>query len=99
MVAALAFFLGKDEETKDKEDSDSDQEVNSGLLISFCQVTCTLFSNPVLSFYTGCRGFCTYVNFVDLSKNFVLSARPISNKTNASCKWSEQENNKKETEN
>lgn len=77
VVAALAFFLGKDEETKDKEDSDSDQEVNSGLLISFCQVT--LFSNPVLSFDTGCRGFCTYVNFVDLSKNFVLSARPISN--------------------
>ena len=29
MVAALAFFLGKDEENKDKEDSDSDQEVNS----------------------------------------------------------------------
>jgi len=28
VVAALAFFLGKDEENKDKEDSDSDQEVN-----------------------------------------------------------------------
>lgn len=27
VVAALAFFLGKDEESKDKEDSDSDQEV------------------------------------------------------------------------
>jgi len=26
VVAALAFFLGKDEENKDKEDSDSDQE-------------------------------------------------------------------------
>ena len=28
VVAALAFFLGKDEENKDKEDSDSDQEVH-----------------------------------------------------------------------
>ena len=27
VVAALAFFLGKDEENKDKADSDSDQEV------------------------------------------------------------------------
>lgn len=27
VVAALTFFLGKDEENKDKEDSDSDQEV------------------------------------------------------------------------
>ena len=61
VVAALAFFLGKDEENKDKEDSDSDQEVNSSLLISFCQAT--LLCNP-FSFNTGCRGFYTYVNFV-----------------------------------
>ena len=27
MVAALTFFLGKDEESKEKDDSDSDQEV------------------------------------------------------------------------
>ena len=28
MVAALTFFLGRDEEDKDKEESDSDQEVS-----------------------------------------------------------------------
>lgn len=28
MVAALTFFLGRDEEDRDKEDSDSDQEVS-----------------------------------------------------------------------
>ena len=27
MVAALTFFLGKDEENKEKDDSDSEQEV------------------------------------------------------------------------
>ena len=34
MVAALTFFLGKDEENKEKDDSDSDQEVMGAFSIN-----------------------------------------------------------------
>lgn len=56
MVAALAFFLGKDEENKDKEDSDSDQEVQHSRTHD-CIITShfQLFFNP-LSFYPGGAG-------------------------------------------
>ena len=59
MVAALAFFLGKDEENKDKEDSDSDQEVHCKQ--SLCSVIHSVFT-------LGAEAFALMLNFVVLSK-------------------------------